>query len=117
MKPIDCNGDYVGVLHLLLLQSGKYSFVPELHNIVGDDLMIKILEIFGGVTMKFPSDDEISMIARDIDVYRRLEKVPDGKKASPIADLASTYDTCDENVIAIYNRVHKNLSKLGIRFV
>jgi len=95
MKLFNSEGYNTDVFYILLLYSGKYSFLPDLHEVVGREKMSDLLSIFAGTTIKFPSEDDLRKTAFQVQTYVRIKSSPTSQKTSVIRDIA------DENMITV----------------
>ncbi len=58
-------------MFLALVSSDGLSIVPDRFRILGRDKFLKFVELFGGVTVKFPSKERIEAALRDVSIYHR----------------------------------------------
>jgi hypothetical protein len=93
------------ILHLLLLRSNKYSFLPELLDEVGEETMYKLLQIFAGIKIEFPSIKKLEQYAREITIYERLNKASNKNKAMVVNNLCEEYNIDNDTVWVIYRKV------------
>jgi hypothetical protein len=99
----------VKAVYLLLIQYDKYSFLPELYDIIGEAAMTKLLERFAGQSIKFPSEAELLDIVRKLKIYSRLYKVQPGRRRPVIEELASDLDMTPESVQVSFTKTKKEL--------
>jgi len=113
----DSLGLSVKAVYLLLLQYDKYSYLPEIFDLVGESAMVKLLDRFAGLQIKFPTEGEILDVVRCLKIYSRLSKIQAGKRAPVIDELASDLDMTPLSVYDNFNRTKKELeNRLGIGF-
>jgi len=105
MKFFDEPGYAVDVFYVLLMYSTHYDYLPELYEVLGKELMIKILDIFSDVTIQFPSSKELSKLASEVSIYIRIKKSTTKNRTKVISDLADEYLIDVETVNEIYARV------------
>ena len=96
---------HLDVFGLVLLDSAANTLIPELYEVVGHDkeTLIKLLEIFAGVTIKFPSVDVLKNAVRDATVFVELERSTDA--GSDVKTLAKRYKIKSARVLEIYDHV------------
>lgn len=117
MKILDNNNDHVSLFYVLLLQCGKYSFLPELYDMLGEEKTLQVLEVFAGKTIRFPLMSELTRIARDIAIYCRIAKVPENSSTPVVNDLATEYNMEAMTVRKVYSEMSKTVQALGIKFL
>ena len=96
------SGRQVEVFYVLLVCSGKYSFLPELYDIFGRESTIKFLELFSGCRFYVPKVEKLEKLARKAEVYVRIEQVSAKQKPSVIRSIAEEYDLTEDFVRQIY---------------
>lgn len=112
------HGREAEVFFVLLLTSGKYSFLPELYEIFGKDSTIKFLELFAGMTVEVPSVKRLSSLARDTKVYTRVKNANPSHRATVIKSLAREFSTDEKRIRLIYDRTRTFLEgSLGFKLV
>jgi hypothetical protein len=118
MKILDNNGNYVGILFVLLLHSNKYSFLPDLVEELGEDKSLDFLERFAGKTIKFPSIAEFTSLARSVTIYIKCKNAPHYKLNVVMENLASRYCIDVASVQNIYHNTKKDLEEnLKLKFI
>ena len=79
-------------LFLLLFKSGgKYNLLPELFDALGVDpeLMFRVLNMFEGTTIEFPSIDKTNRYLRDLDIYKKLKPEASERTLVSVGRLAT----------------------------
>lgn len=105
----------VDALYVLLVHSGRYELLPELYDVFGREHLIRFLEIFGGTTIKVPSEVELAQAARDVTIYCRLNEAPKEGQEEVVASLAKEYNL-DEGVVSqIYSRMVRLMETYDLR--
>ena len=118
MKILDANDDFVRLLFAFLLLSDKCSYLPEIYEIFGYENTIKLLETFAGITVKFPTVEELTQLAVDIKIYIRLKKVPLGSREMIIGELSDEYNLNSGAIKMRYIRFSKEIEdNLGLKFL
>lgn len=95
------------ILQIMLLRSEKYSFLPELLDEVGEEAMYKLLNVFAGTKIEFPSVSKLERYAREITIYQRLNEVNSSKKSIIVNCLCEEYDIDNDTVWSIYRKIAK----------
>ena len=106
---------YVDVLHVLLIHSGRYELLPELYEIFGRETLFRFLELFGGTTIKVPSETEIKKAARDVDIYCRITDAAADHRDEVITVLAREHDLTETWVRAIHDEMRKLMDSYDLR--
>lgn len=114
LKLINNNGEFIPILYSLLYQNDKYSLLPELIDICGEEVATTLIDRFAGMTLTFPSYNELKLIARDVAIYFRLVRIPSGLAAPIVDDMASEYGVDTDVIRNSYERTKKTLRLLGI---
>jgi hypothetical protein len=83
-------GKHMDVFRLMLTLAGEKTVLPEILEVFGNDMTVKFLDIFAGVTIKVPSRDIITDAARDTDIYLTCKKAADPKEVYEL--LADRYE-------------------------
>lgn len=97
----------------------KHSLLLELKDLVGNDLMKKIMDHFAGATLKFPTERELQKIAFSITVYMRLKNLEGNKRRSVAKDLGIEYGMTRQQIEAIFKKtsaVVERHSGMEVRF-
>ena len=112
---LDVTGHSAGVFYVLLMYSGQYDFLPELYEVLGQDQTIQLLDIFAGVTIKFPAEKVLERLAAEVTIYLRIKQASSRKRPEVIKDLADQY-LLDEDIIrTIYDKTSAIIEdKLGM---
>jgi len=118
MKLVDLNGYQTDLFYIILLYSGKYSYLPDLYDSVGKDTAIKLLDTFAGSTIEFPSITDIKKYTTEVEVYFRIQKVSKRRRPSLIKDLSLEFQTTEDTIRNIYERAAKIIEgDLGIELI
>lgn len=97
------------IIYIMLLKSGKYSFLPELLDIVGRDKMMELLQLFAGIEFKFPTMSEIEMHAKEVNVFFRIHKANKGQRSRVVKELVDEYYVDDDMINYIYKKMKRIL--------
>ncbi len=102
--------------YVLLVSSGRYTFLPELYDIFGREATINFLEIFSGCTLKVPSVQKLEKLARDVTVYTRIERAPGNQKSAIVKALATDYELTEDRIRSLYAKTKVKLEdELGFK--
>ncbi len=104
-------GRQIEVFYVLLVSSGKYTFLPELYDIFGKEATIKFLQIFAGCTFKVPSVKKLRLLARDTTIYVRLERANKAQHELIVKNLADDYNLGEDRVRVIYAKMKVHLEE------
>lgn len=96
------------IIYILLLRSGKYTFLPELLDVVGQEKMMELLQLFSGMQFKFPETSEIERYAKEVTIFFRVHRATAKRRSIVIKDLADQYFV-DEDTIRL---AHHKISRL-----
>lgn len=115
MQILDLNGHQASLFYIILLYTGKFNYLPDLYDAIGKEETIKLLDIFAGTKIEFPSEEELKKYTAEVDVYLRLKKVSSKRRPSLVRDLAREYVTSEDTIRNTYDRAAKVLERdLGI---
>jgi len=116
MRILDINGYAADVFYVLLLCSGQYDFLPELYEVLGKDLTLRVLDIFAGNKIKFPPVRELHRLAAEVHIYIRVKNATSKNRAQVIHDLSREYHLSTENVRLVYEKTKKLIEgELGMQ--
>lgn len=104
----------IDALFVLLVHSGRYELLPELYEVFGREKLLQFLEIFGGTTIKVPSEKDLIQAARDVAIYTRLHDAQPGHK-DPVDDLCHEYDLCSDEVYTIYREMAQLMDRYDLK--
>lgn len=104
MQILDIQGYSADVFYVLLLYSGKYEFLPELYDVLGKDLALRVLDIFAGTRIKFPPLKEIRRLGAEVHIYLRIKNAQDQQRSQVVKDLSDEYGLSTENVRDTFER-------------
>jgi hypothetical protein len=98
------------MFYFLMLRAGQYSLLPELLEVVGKERMLELLKLFAGNTLQFPSLNELSRYAKEVNIFFRIHKVRHNEhhRAAVVRDLADEY-MVEENMI---NRIYQKVARI-----
>lgn len=99
------------LLYLLLMRNEKYSFLLELLEEVGDETMGRLLQIFSGSTIQFPSMLELERLAKQITIYYRIRCAPKSQQASIVKLLSDEYLLDEHMVLRHYHSMVQLVEK------
>jgi hypothetical protein len=84
--------------------------MPELYEVVGPSIFLKIINVFGGTNLEIPTHKDLKSAIRDVHIYNTLSKVPICDQHKYAARLGKHHDVVAKDVLAIYERVRKEIS-------
>jgi hypothetical protein len=101
-----------------MLYIDRYTNMPELYGMLGLDTFKSFIDVFGGTTIRIPSRSELTIIARDVHIYKVLisddrDKGQDYGHA--VRTLAGQYSLSEPRVRQIAAEVGKKLHGLEKR--
>ena len=111
MQILDFKGDYVNLLYVLLLYSGKYDFLPDLYDTIGEEMTLKLLDVFAGSKIRFPSSEELKRLISEVRIYMRLKAAQKKHQPAIVRDIADELIITEATVRNIYSRVAKIVEK------
>lgn len=85
-----------------------FSLIPQLIQLVGTDLAVKVIEVFGGVSIRFPESDEVQKWLRDYDIWRSLRE-----GTATQTELADRYGIHQATVSRLYREVDREMVRLS----
>jgi hypothetical protein len=104
MRVLDVTGHAADVFYILLMYSGQYDFLPELYEVLGKEKMVQLLDIFAGVTVKFPSEKVLERLAAEVSIYLRIKQASEKMRPEVIKDLATHHMLAEDVVRDIYTK-------------
>ena len=93
------------IIYILLLRSGKYTFLPELLDVVGREKMVELLQLFAGMQFKFPATSEIEKYAKEVTIFFRVHRAMPKQRASVVKDLADEYFVDEDTINLAYRKI------------
>lgn len=93
------------IIYILLLRSGKHTFLPELLDVVGPEKMMELLQLFAGMQFKFPTTEEIERHAKEVTIFFRVHSASPQQRAAVIKDLADTYFVDEDTINLAYRKI------------
>jgi hypothetical protein len=117
MKTIDADKGISQQEAIVLLLTDWMDLDPtllELYCVAGPDSFLKILEVFSGRTLKFPSVKDVRKAYESIELYQRVEKMRKLGKAkwACLDEVSASYDFGDFAAWERYNTVEEMLQFL-----
>jgi hypothetical protein len=105
------------LVYYLMLRSGQYTLLPELLDVVGEEKMAELLKLFAGNTIQFPSVDELSKYAKEVNIYFRLQTIHnEHRRSNAVKELAGEYMIDESTVRRIYHKLAGIVSEsLGVK--
>jgi hypothetical protein len=105
------------ILYLLLLRSGKYSFLPDLFDAIGEDndMMVRLLSMFAGQRITFPTVNLIAAYTRDIRIYYRLTGLTGRGLAAAIEELSAEYSIDEWSIRHKFRKMRGIAEDAGIQ--
>lgn len=104
--------EHVDTFRVVMLSAAHHTVFPELLEIFGPELVMKFLDIFGGLTIKVPDRSFLEQATRDVDIFQMMSKSPDQEAA--VDYLARKYDMIPDYVRECYDRVKKIRERYGL---
>jgi hypothetical protein len=95
----------------MLLRHDKYSFLPELLDEVGEELMTRLLDVFAGATIEFPSIKRLERYSREVCIYDRLNKTSKVSRSTVVNNLSDEYEIDNDTVWMIYHKIASLVEK------
>jgi hypothetical protein len=102
-------GKHMDVFRIVLTLAAEKTPLPEILEIFGDDVTVKFLDIFAGVTFKVPPRDIITNASRDTDIYLSLKGLDQPKEM--YERLAERYEVESWFIKQRFTEMDKTLSK------
>lgn len=109
------SGREMDILRVSLLDCCSETHIPELYEIFGREAFLKFLDVFSGATIVCPPRETLNRCIRNVGIYLRVEKAPDGSKARLIRDLATKYKLSQGAVIKIFCEMEERLKRFKIK--
>jgi hypothetical protein len=97
----------------MLLRQGGHTLLPELFDVVGDELFIRLLDTFSGDTFVFPSEKELKRYSKEVDIYVRVKQAE--VKHREMERLAFEYVCTYQNIQQTYARMSKIIDEAQIQ--
>ena len=98
-------------LTLTLFVLGRFSEMPDLLDFFEYDAVqfLKFIDRFGGMTLRLPDREKIGRMARNMNIYRTLNK---HRSMRVMEELAREYGITHQRVLSIYDEVVAEVRKL-----
>ena len=93
------------VIYILLLRSGKHTYLPELLDVVGQDKMMQLLQLFAGMKFQFPKTTELAKYAKEVTIFFRIRNSPKNQQHAVIRDIAEEYFIEECMIRVIYKKI------------
>lgn len=83
----------------------KFNYLPELCDVIGKKETFKLLDIFAGCTIVFPSMKEVSVVVKNLDIYLQVKNIKKSNKCSmkEIFRIVAGNNNNDINAMAVEN--------------
>ena len=118
MKVLDVAGHAANAFYILLMYSGSHTYLPELYDILGHEKMIKVLDVFAGTTIKFPSEKELQRLAAEIRIYFRLKRANKKLRCMLMKEIADELGVTEDEIRAVFNKTSRVLEQqLGLEIL
>jgi hypothetical protein len=115
VKLLNISGHSVDLFYVLLLHTGKYEFLPELYDVLGKELTLRVMDIFAGTSVKFPNQKVLARLAAEVEIYVRVGSAQESQRASVIHSLAEKLALSEDHVREVYNKTRHLLEEeLGV---
>lgn len=105
------NNDFVknhsDVLLVLLMAEEKFTFLPELCKVFGEESLFKFLDIFAGVTFNVPAKEKLLKAFRDIHIWYQLSN----RGSASVSELSELYSLEKSTIYSIYSNVESILKR------
>lgn len=95
------------IVYVLLLKSAKNSFLPELLDVVGEDKMMEMLQLFAGMKFQFPTIKDLERHAKDVNIFFRLHRTPAKRRPAVMKDLAHEYFVEEDDIQYLFKKMQK----------
>jgi Mor family transcriptional regulator len=96
----------------LLLYMDEHSILPELYGAFDLQVLKKLIDVFGGTTIKIPSRNDFARTMRDVNIYKRLIGPGRDKNedyGATVRQLAGYYSLSESRVRDIASEVGRKL--------
>jgi len=93
------------IIYIMLLRSGKHSFLPELLDVVGKDKMMELLQLFSGLQISFPTMSELNLHAKEVNIFFRMHRATKAQQSRVVKDLTEEYYIDEDTVHYIYKKL------------
>lgn len=103
------------LLYLLLLRTDQYSFLPELFEAVNEDTdaMAKLLHCFAGVTIAFPSINQLEKMIEEVRIFLRMRYAR--RRQETRDSICAEYSIHDATIDVVCKRMNKLVKEAGIK--
>jgi len=82
---------------------------PEIYELIGEKNTLKLLSVFGGIRVTFPSDKELKALKRNIDIFKTLSY---SQSTETTRMLGKKYDITTAWVHALYKQTRREFPKI-----
>jgi len=103
---------HVDTFRCVMLSACRQTIFPELLEIFGPEIVVKFMDIFGGLTIKVPDRSFLIQAARDVDIYYMMTTCQEQDLA--VDFLARKHDMLPEYVRECYHRVREIRERYGL---
>jgi len=99
------------VFYVALLHVAEDSLLPEIRQIFGDEATLKFIQIFEGMTIKVPTESQITRGLKDAEVYLALRKI---RRSDPVLvkRAAGEHGYTPEEALSVYRRIRAIVRRL-----
>lgn len=112
------SGRQVEAFYVLLVSSGRYTFLPELYEVFGRESTLKFLELFEGCSVRVPKLKRLERLAQQATVYVRIERATRGARPQIIHALSREYGISEDRIRTIHKRTKRKLEhELGFKAI
>ena len=91
----------------LFRYSQSYTYLPDMADIVGWDNMKKLIGVFGGMRIKFPTTEQLAIVKKKYELYREIEA--SDKDPDTVASIGKKSGTAPKTAQEVYNEMHSVL--------
>ena len=119
LRILDPNMDeYVDVLKVIMLYTDRFSLLPELYEVFGEEHLLRFLDVFAGTIIEVPPPEVLERAVRDVTIYMRMKKSGPVGRGKVISALAEELLISEESVKQTYREVSKIIEQdLGYKIL
>ena len=100
---------------LVLVYLSRHSLLPELYAELGGEVLAQLINIFGGLNLRIPSQKEMDDAMRDVTIYLEVSHREDRKgKREACLSLASRYNLNYKEISRTYVNVHREMEEAAL---
>lgn len=101
------------IVRVLLIRQGGHVLLPELFDVVGEDMFLRLLDTFSGETFKFPSERELKRYAKEVDIYVCVKNAD--VKHREMERLAGEYMCTYQAIQQVYAKMTKLVNEAHLQ--